>query len=80
MPIFEYRCKVCGSKFEHLIIGNQSDAILCKECGSSEVEKLLSASAVLTHIPYRESGKTCCGRDERCSAPPCSTGDSCCKS
>jgi len=80
MPIFEYLCKDCGASSEHLVMGSGSEAISCKECGSAQVEKVLSASTVLSHIPQRAPGKTCCGRDERCSTPPCSTGNSCCKS
>jgi len=80
MPIFEYLCKDCGASSEYLVMGSKSEAIACKECGSAQVEKVLSASTVLSHIPHRAPGKTCCGRDERCSTPPCSTGESCCKS
>ena len=80
MPIFEYLCKDCGASSEYLVIGSKSEAIACKECGSAQVEKVLSASTVLSHIPHRAPGKTCCGADERCSNPPCGTGGSCCKS
>lgn len=44
MPIFEYRCPECGHVFEVLIRGAAgSKADTCPQCGSSEVERLLSA-------------------------------------
>ena len=80
MPIYEYHCKDCGATSEHLVLGAEPQTVTCKQCGSGAVEKVFSASAVLSHIPQRAPGKTCCGRDERCSTPPCGTGESCCKS
>jgi putative FmdB family regulatory protein len=80
MPIFEYLCKDCGASSEHLVMGNEAEAILCKQCGSALVDKVLSTSTILSHIPHRAPGKTCCGREERCTTPACSSGESCCKS
>jgi putative FmdB family regulatory protein len=80
MPIYEYQCRECGTTSEYLIGITGSESISCKLCGSSAVEKVLSASAVLTKMPRRAPGKTCCGADERCATPPSGTGKSCCKS
>lgn len=78
MPIYEYCCKDCGSTSEYLIGPGESEILSCKQCGSPQVEKVLSAPSVLTVMPHRAPGKTCCGRDERCSTPP--NGGTCCKS
>ena len=75
MPIYEYRCRNCGATFEVLMRGE--DAVVCPHCGNSSLEKLLSAPAVLSGRTARRAGHTCCGREERCDAPPCSVGETC---
>ena len=46
MPMYEYRCRDCGKKFEMLRRMQDADAgILCPDCESEEVERLLSAFA-----------------------------------
>lgn len=80
MPIYEYRCKNCGNTFEYLVgIGRGDDDIICKNCGSREMEKLLSTAnfAKGEHMGFSQGGNTCCGREERCDNPPCSTGGGC---
>jgi putative FmdB family regulatory protein len=46
MPIFEYQCRHCGTKFEK-IVSSATATATCKNCGSPEVEKLLSVFAVV---------------------------------
>lgn len=43
MPIFEYRCEDCGSKFEKLVRG--TDQVLCPSCGQNHLEQQFSAFA-----------------------------------
>jgi len=77
MPIYEYRCNKCGAVSEFLVgIGSKEQTLHCKECGSSQLEKMLSVAHSLKG-EKRDPGHTCCGREERCSTPPCSTGGSC---
>ena len=45
MPIFEYQCQECGAKFEK-ISHTSGTQVLCKNCSSPKVEKLLSVFAV----------------------------------
>ena len=45
MPIFEYRCRDCGSRCEQLILSS-SPPPTCPSCNSENLEKLISASAV----------------------------------
>jgi hypothetical protein len=40
-------------------------------------EKLFSAPSVISRWRQPSGGGTCCGREERCAAPPCSTGEVC---
>lgn len=67
MPIFEYRCRACGTRFEKLIMPSVSPAqksleVLCKDCGSPQVNRLLSVFAVvgpsrpLSDVPETEPG------------------------
>jgi putative FmdB family regulatory protein len=77
MPIYEYRCNDCGAVSEFLVgMGSQSKPLSCKQCGSSQLEKMLSISHSVV-ADKRAPGHTCCGREERCSTPPCSTGSGC---
>ena len=44
MPIYEYRCNRCGKSFELLRrFGQTDDEILCPECESAEIERVLSS-------------------------------------
>lgn len=46
MPMYEYRCRNCGSTFDELVTSSQADSdISCPECGKYEAEKLMSAFA-----------------------------------
>ena len=75
MPIYEYRCRNCDATFEVLVRG--SNAVTCPHCGSSSLDKLLSAPVMLSGRTARQAGRTCCGREERCDTPPCSVGETC---
>jgi putative FmdB family regulatory protein len=41
MPLYEYQCKSCGSKFEELVSGNE-EAVPCPNCKSADTLKLIS--------------------------------------
>jgi len=47
MPLFEYKCRDCGTAFEK-IVATSATRVQCKKCSSSKVEKLLSVFAVGT--------------------------------
>jgi putative FmdB family regulatory protein len=88
MPIYEYLCGNCGERVEVLVrpstalrpgSGHRSGsgAPCCPECGSPLSEKLFSVPNVISRWGQPSGGGTCCGREERCAAPPCSTGETC---
>jgi len=77
MPIYEYRCKACGATSEYLIGMGKDEIIACKECGSTEMERILSVASFMSGISEHAPGRTCCGREERCERPPCSEGGTC---
>jgi putative FmdB family regulatory protein len=43
MPIYEYRCAKCGTRFEKIVRASSSPAPPCPECGAKKPEKLISA-------------------------------------
>jgi putative FmdB family regulatory protein len=44
MPIYEYACRGCAHKFEQLV--RTGDTPACPSCKSSDLERLLSSSAI----------------------------------
>ncbi|MBA3973080.1 MAG: zinc ribbon domain-containing protein [Candidatus Solibacter sp.] len=58
MPIFEYRCRDCGSRFEKLIRRDSDIASLtCPSCGEQHLEKELSTFAAHANGPGASSPK-----------------------
>jgi putative FmdB family regulatory protein len=45
MPLFEFKCRECGTTFEK-IVPSSTTQVACKKCASPQVEKLLSVFAV----------------------------------
>lgn len=86
MPTYDFKCKECGGVSEFLLKSpTDTNPLSCPECGSSKMEKLLSAPSLLkdntgraAQQPEGNSGTRCCGREERCDKPPCSSEDRCC--
>jgi putative FmdB family regulatory protein len=78
MPIYEYRCEECGTVSEYLVGTGSNEKILCTVCGSGAMSRILSSSSfTFKTAEGRSPGRTCCGRTERCGAPPCSGGQGC---
>jgi putative FmdB family regulatory protein len=77
MPIYEFQCKVCGERFEYLVGLGKDEDVLCKNCGSATMERVLSVTSFIGSESERAPGRTCCGREERCETPPCSGTGTC---
>lgn len=77
MPIYEYKCKVCGSISEFLTSTDNKERLFCKNCGSLDLEKIISAATISSQSAKRQPGHTCCGRKERCDTPPCGSVGNC---
>lgn len=45
MPLYEYYCSDCKSKFEMLVSHRYADDIVCMKCHSEKVRRLLSVFA-----------------------------------
>lgn len=70
MPIYEFLCKTCGHFFERLTsLGGEKD-IVCPECSSSDVQKMISSFGIGGGASrLKESGSSCTS----CSTKTCST-------
>ncbi len=66
MPIFEYRCKACDTKFEKLVRGNER--VTCPRCGKGKPDKLFSVFGVKSGEKFTPSSGSACGS---CSASSC---------
>jgi putative FmdB family regulatory protein len=52
VPIYEFECRGCGHRFEELVRssgGTELEDVPCPECGSTDVERLLSTSYAPIH-------------------------------
>ena len=62
MPIYEFRCEDCDHPFEKLVRAFR-EQVSCPECGSGDVERLLSTFALSGTAPAASPGAgACCGR------------------
>ncbi|HNR67445.1 MAG TPA: zinc ribbon domain-containing protein [bacterium] len=63
MPIYEYRCQVCGKLFEALQrIGADGTDLTCPACGSPNPQKMISAfSAAGAGASGNSSSSAKCG-------------------
>jgi len=63
MPIYEFRCKNCGHKFEELVFSSLSEKndVVCPRCGKKNAEKLLSAFSSGTASSTGSSASSSCG-------------------
>jgi putative FmdB family regulatory protein len=84
MPTYEYECEKCGLKFERMQPINAAPLAKCPKC-RGRVHRIISGGAGFimkgsgheqagkndADCSLKQTGKTCCGRDERCGKPAC---------
>ena len=59
MPVFEYKCNDCGSKFDMFHKSSLSqEEVICPKCGSVKTKKLFSAFA--TANPSESDNSSSC--------------------
>lgn len=69
MPIFDYKCRKCGAKFEK-IVKSADEQVVCEECGGKAVTRLLGGFAV---------GRKGCAHEDVCGgAGGHVCGEGCC--
>jgi len=69
MPIYEFICKKCNKKFETLVKIGKEKEVSCPNCGSSNLEKLLSSFGIGGESNKLSSSSAC----SVCSTKTCST-------
>ncbi|HEX4953880.1 MAG TPA: zinc ribbon domain-containing protein [Thermoanaerobaculia bacterium] len=71
MPVYEYRCRACGHRFEILQrMGEGGEGLECPRCSEPAPEKQLSSFAARSTSGISASSGTAPG----CGAPACGTG------
>ncbi len=76
MPIYEYRCRDCGDRFEVLQrLGEGADSLTCGGCGAGSLEKQFSTFA--TASSAASAGAADGGGAIDCGAGACCGGGSC---
>lgn len=60
MPLFEYECRKCKTRFEQLVY-NSDTAVKCRSCGSSDLIQLLSTFAVAGSSDKTQADPGPCG-------------------
>lgn len=68
MPIFEYECRDCGTRFEKLVSSARAK-VVCSQCAGTRVEQQLSVFAVSAasrpNAAASEPGPCACGAPRR---------------
>jgi putative FmdB family regulatory protein len=69
MPLFEFACRTCGHRFEHLT--RQGAAPACPSCAGVDLEKQLSvfAARASSSSPGTDSGYAASGACGHCGDP-----------
>ncbi|MCX5801202.1 MAG: zinc ribbon domain-containing protein [Candidatus Eisenbacteria bacterium] len=72
MPIYEFKCRSCGKKFEKLCAIGKDTGIGCPKCGSRKSERLFSLFGVGSSLKSGAGShsKSSCGS---CGGGSCST-------
>jgi putative FmdB family regulatory protein len=71
VPIYEYTCGSCKTKFEHLARTMSGKAkVKCPECGSPDTARSLSVFAVSSAAPKGGGASADVPTCGRCGGPP----------
>ena len=70
MALFDYKCKGCGEVSEYLVFSD-SEKLLCKKCGSENLEKQISGFAVSIKSPPSATFPPSCPNSGRCGGGMC---------
>ena len=71
MPIYEYQCEGCDTRFEALVMASGSEPDRC-DCGSKAIEKVYSTFSAQSASAAPEACAT--PAEARCGAPACMGG------
>ena len=84
MPTYEYKCRVCGHRFEQRQAISAAPLTECPKCDGQIYRVVSGGSGMIIKSGSRgregrreegcrleQEGRTCCGREERCGRPVC---------
>jgi len=69
MPIYEYKCQDCGTKFEKLVRRSEGAELVCPSCGQKHLEQELSTFAAHSAAPSPASEAPMCPSGGPCPTP-----------
>ena len=70
MPLYEFACKKCGQRFECLVAVGKEKDVVCAECGSADVQKMISGFGIGGGSSRLKGSSSAC---TTCSSKSCST-------
>ena len=63
MPIYEYKCKSCGTVSEHLVgVSSEQPELACTDCGSQKLNRMIS----IVSVGRGAQPEMCCGGQSEC--------------
>lgn len=74
MPIYEYRCEDCGTKFEKLVRSAEANGLACPSCGTDHLKMELSTFAAHSGSSPSKNSQPMMGG---CASGMCRTPDLC---
>lgn len=88
MLTYEYECEICGEVFEQRRSITADPLSECPRCGGKLHQRVTGGSGFVIkgagpaapgergrgECSLERTGRTCCGRDDRCGKPPCGSG------
>jgi putative FmdB family regulatory protein len=63
MPLYEFACQKCGKRFECLVAAGKDREVVCAECGSADIQKMISCFGIgggASRLKASSSGCTTC--------------------
>ena len=75
MPIYEYLCEDCGTKFEKLVRTSDTNALVCPSCGTEHLKMELSTFAAHSGASSKSQSMPMMGGG--CAGGMCRTPDIC---
>jgi putative FmdB family regulatory protein len=70
MPMLDFKCNKCGSKFEELVFAHNKDRVRCPKCGENDLSRVYEGKCLFGSF----SGG---GRKDCCASGNCSTCSGC---
>ncbi len=70
MPLYEFACQKCGQRFERLVAAGREKDVVCAECGSADVRKMVSCFGIGGGSSRLKASPSGCAT---CSSKSCGT-------